>query len=470
MRDLDGLFVNKCQCATMEFYIGVQGGAHGSAISHWVTSYNRISKTKTLEQDSNIYICVYIYRILITVFIMADHSAPASPLSDLTPASSTSDPFEEHEIHLAANRPSKRQRIGGDPSIQPSNAYLVSDLEMATVSSDSSGDVPNSLRYGNLKLEDDDSSFEQITTCEWLACEADAFENMDKLVDHIHEEHVDARQKSEKYTCEWIGCDRKGGSHASAYALKAHLRKHTKEKPFYCTLPGRYSVVVESTRLITAECDRAFSRTDALTKHMRTVHEAEPLRPSEAIAKTMQPPVKVRLRINKLEDGQNPGVNGTVNGSLHQDPSAYGTVFAKELGFTREEEEMNVTELYRLLRRQVHWEEEEGELLKARCEVMENLRKHEWMEKEVLLDQVIQSEIDWNGRRSQVLASLATLPGVHPQTESGSQKQNTTDMSSPKDTPMPDLAPEEDSEVPGNQLQTEDQHHAAAALVSLHAE
>ena len=46
------------------------------------------------------------------------------------------------------------------------------------------------------------------------------------------------------------------------------MRSHTKEKPFFCVLP---------------ECDRSFTRSDALAKHMRTVHETEALRPSDPV-------------------------------------------------------------------------------------------------------------------------------------------------------------------------------------------
>ena len=91
---------------------------------------------------------------------------------------------------------------------------------------------------------------------------------MDQLVSHIHTVHIGQRQK--KYSCEWEGCSRKGMPHASGYALRAHMRSHTREKPFYCALP---------------ECDRSFTRSDALAKHMRTVHETEALRPSDPVPK-----------------------------------------------------------------------------------------------------------------------------------------------------------------------------------------
>ena len=89
---------------------------------------------------------------------------------------------------------------------------------------------------------------------------------MDNLVQHLNNVHIVPKQK--KFYCQWHGCGRKGQPHTSAYALKAHMRSHTKEKPFFCVLP---------------ECDRSFTRSDALAKHMRTVHETEALRPSDPV-------------------------------------------------------------------------------------------------------------------------------------------------------------------------------------------
>ncbi|KAF8459021.1 hypothetical protein BGX38DRAFT_1084630, partial [Terfezia claveryi] len=133
------------------------------------------------------------------------------------------------------------------------------------ISSDTSGSVPGSPRDHH---NDDGEFAEQVTVCRWAGCNAD-LGNMDDLVKHIHDDHIGSRKA--KYACEWDDCSRKGMTHASGYALRAHMRSHTREKPFYCTLP---------------ECDRSFTRSDALAKHMRTVHETEALRPSDPIPKS----------------------------------------------------------------------------------------------------------------------------------------------------------------------------------------
>lgn len=100
------------------------------------------------------------------------------------------------------------------------------------ISSDTSGSVPGSPGGAG---DDDFDHAEQVTVCRWDGCEHD-MGDMDNLVKHIHDEHIGSRRA--KYACEWDDCTRKGLAHASGYALRAHMRSHTKEKPFYCTLPG----------------------------------------------------------------------------------------------------------------------------------------------------------------------------------------------------------------------------------------
>ena len=167
-----------------------------------------------------------------------------SPSNSSLSSADSSDDYEEdaqdyEEPHL---RPSKRQKLGAGstassaavPEPEPEAEVEPDPLDgMSDVSEDTEGDIPNSPM--NARLDEDDYQ-EQVTVCAWEGCGAGDLVNMDKLVEHIHNDHIESRQK--KYTCEWNGCNRKGLPHASGYALKAHMRSHTREKPFYCYLPG----------------------------------------------------------------------------------------------------------------------------------------------------------------------------------------------------------------------------------------
>lgn len=159
-------------------------------------------------------------------------SPPGSPLSDLS-----SDAFEgEEEERLAALMPpAKRQKLGDSSRATP--ILHAEDDAMSTISSDTDGDIP-ALPPGVPPRPEDDETHEQVRICAWEGCTAGDMGNMDKLVDHIHAEHIEMRQK--KYTCEWTDCARKSYAHASGYALKAHMRSHTRQKPFYCVVPGKF--------------------------------------------------------------------------------------------------------------------------------------------------------------------------------------------------------------------------------------
>lgn len=318
-----------------------------------------------------------------------DESPGGSPLSELS-----SDAFEEHEQPTdAIMPPAKRQKLG-DASLRGTPA---SHPVEGSISSDSEGEVPETLMYG-IALPDDDIH-EQMTVCAWDGCGIGDLGDMDRLVEHIHNEHIETRQK--KYTCEWSDCNRKSMPHASGYALKAHMRSHTREKPFYCALP---------------ECDRAFTRSDALAKHMRTVHETEALRPSDPVPKYMHNPQHTKARLKLLvkkeqetsDTSPAPATNGTSNGNTEF--IGWTTSYPPELGFTPEEEERSPEQLWQLLRRQIHWAQEEADALKQQVDVMEQLRKKEWVEKEVLLDQCVNNEISYNKRRQEILAGESRIP------------------------------------------------------------
>lgn len=144
---------------------------------------------------------------------------------------------------------------------------------------------------------------------------------------------------------------------------------------------------------------------------MRTVHETEALRPSDPIPKSMQPlhkssKIKINLKTPQTMAAHLQGTTASRNGTPIAEDSAVlssSSSFPADLGFTAEEEAMGLEALWSLLRRQIHWAEEDSEALKREVEVMEEIRKKEWKEKEVLLEQVIKNEIDWHERRQEVL-------------------------------------------------------------------
>ena len=198
---------------------------------------------------------------------------------------------------------------------------------------------------------------------------------------------------------------------------------------------------------------------------MRTVHETEALRPSDPVPKSMQPiskPNRLKLIIKQQPDDRPSGLSQSP--APNRDPPSYAdfsnplpgsdveafTPLTTESGFTDAEVSRCPKELWRLLRRQLHWAESESELLRQECEMTEAQRNKEWMEKEILLDQVIKNELDWHSRRESV---LATLPSVEEMKALTLAQMNGA------------VGPQRPESGMG---QREDQREAAAVLASLH--
>ncbi|KAF3080951.1 hypothetical protein TWF569_011731 [Orbilia oligospora] len=320
-------------------------------------------------------------------------SSPAS--SELSSFSASPSPPAESilPIKRTASTAFKGESAVDDDATEEA-PHSPESIAVSDVSSDTSGSVPGTPR-------EDDEHGEQVTVCRWEGCEKD-MGNMDDLVRHIHDEHIGTRRA--KYACEWDDCTRKGMAHASGYALKAHMRSHTREKPFYCTLP---------------ECDRSFTRSDALAKHMRTVHETEALRPSDPIPKSHpNHPLNISAHLHDhmehgKEDeysslspspvppsdedddagtGSTGGQNGIQNGK-EKKPKEEVNYYEPEDGFDIDESKLPPADLYRLLRRKLAWAQEEAVELEAEKKMLEEKRRQAWVKKEMLLEKVIENDL-----------------------------------------------------------------------------
>ncbi|WWC64503.1 uncharacterized protein I303_107113 [Kwoniella dejecticola CBS 10117] len=98
--------------------------------------------------------------------------------------------------------------------------------------------------------------------CEWGDCpEVNGTHN--GLIEHVKDDHINALKDS--FICEWVNCPRTGQKQASRHSLSTHMRMHTGERPYPCTYEG---------------CLKAFTRSDALQKHIRSQHLERPPKPA----------------------------------------------------------------------------------------------------------------------------------------------------------------------------------------------
>ncbi|KAF9137665.1 hypothetical protein BG015_002648 [Linnemannia schmuckeri] len=95
-------------------------------------------------------------------------------------------------------------------------------------------------------------------TCLWKNCNQ-VFNALDWLVSHVEEFHIGLGKS--QYTCEWENCVVKQKPFHKHHQVIRHMRTHTGEKPFVCTIDG---------------CGKKFARSDSLLEHSRK-HNGTPV-------------------------------------------------------------------------------------------------------------------------------------------------------------------------------------------------
>lgn len=139
---------------------------------------------------------------------------------------------------------------------------------------------------------------------------------------------------------------------------------------------------------------------------MRTVHETEALRPSDPIPKHHNPPQSgtpgpttsssktPRIKLKLSHPSKDGAHNGADKDADLEDSEALPVPEFGEMGFDEHELSLPPQQLYRVLRRQIHWAEKETAELKRKWEeIIQPLRKQTWREKEAILEDVINTEI-----------------------------------------------------------------------------
>lgn len=180
--------------------------------------------------------------------------------------------------------------------------------------------------------------------------------------------------------------------------------------------------------MLQTECDKSFTRSDALAKHMRTVHEPEPARGGTF----PNPTAMSKSQKSKLSNGagkpdmsgvpthdedgtpiepSHPNDNITYIPAHHPITGQPGFMihYPADIHFTTFESAVEADHLMRILRRQIAWAEKESEQLKKENEELERVKREEWTGKEMLLEAVMAAELsraDQEGLLAQVNARV----------------------------------------------------------------
>lgn len=153
--------------------------------------------------------------------------------------------------------------------LEPRDAEQSTEVDIPQVAAPIAQDVVSgseSREVTTAPLTNNRMSPTQEFTCRWNECNEKQHTNLTNLVNHVNVTHIGppttgpqtTSSTNPKNICLWENCSRYGVEQPSRFSLISHCRTHTGEKPFFCPIP---------------ECEKHFTRSDALTKHVKGVHD-----------------------------------------------------------------------------------------------------------------------------------------------------------------------------------------------------
>ncbi len=176
---------------------------------------------------------------------------------------------------------------------------------------------------------------------------------------------------------------------------------------------------------------------------MRTVHETEALRPSDPVPKSMQShggskgkQLKIVLKTPQSHAAGQDDVTDDADGN-DEIGAEFFTPLTEQQGFTSKELALDTEMLLKLCVAHVKWATKEGESLRKECKELEKVYQKEWLEKEVLIDQVAQVEDDYWKRRQAVLAAEAQAQLAKGEGAIGSVEDDEVTIDAPEGTEEP---------------------------------
>lgn len=144
---------------------------------------------------------------------------------------------------------------------------------------------------------------------------------------------------------------------------------------------------------------------------MRTVHETEALRPSDPVPKnhsnpsTRVPRLRLILSAKPPDDSARTDEESTLEveddaatviTAADSDTAAYPSkcyeAYPAYLHLTDDEQALPPKKLFHLLSQQLTWAEEEGAELRAEVEALEQKAKDAWVRKELIMEDVLETE------------------------------------------------------------------------------